>query len=338
MKQQSILGFSSAILCLFVSIAACDKVNLTDAMKVVGQPAGSQTAKGGTSGGGVAGVSTIAQVAGQAVPVSPSIVAKLGNFFYNREIKNREDKNEIEQNTEVNEQMNKVFNRLKEVAQNDPKYGQVAKEMDWKLNTIRDKAMINAKAFSGGGVVIYEGIIPIAKVEGALAALLGHEVIHVLARHDVKRLSGDVAAGAAVIGPSIAAGMGEVDPKIVGPVAGALGVGYLFGVRHAWERSDEHDADCDGLQLAAEAGYDPKKVYDFWERMKNATAEEKKTYRFLDDHPITDERLIYINSKTGDNKSCMERAVEAYKNSLIKLQANDPKNIPNSSEELQRPG
>ena len=319
MRYRSILGLASATAVLFISVTGFDLPKIgggvTPSLPPVEQPTGDQT-----------------------IPISPSIVAKLGNFFYNREIKNREEKKEIEQNTEVNEQMNKVFKRLKDVAQNDPKYGEVAKAMDWKLNTIRDKAMINAKAFSGGGVVIYEGIIPVAKVEGALAALLGHEIIHVLARHDVKRLSGDVAAGAAVIGPSLAAGMGTVDPKIVGPVAGALGVGYLFGVRQAWERSDEHVADCDGLELAAQAGYDPKKVYDFWERMKNATDDEKKTYRFLDDHPITDERLNHINSKTGHNKSCMERAVEVYKNSVIKLQAKDPEAVPNSSQELQKPG
>lgn len=72
--------------------------------------------------------------------------------------------------------------------------------------------------------------------------------------------------------------------------------------------------------------------------MKNATDEEKKTYRFLDDHPITDERLNHINSKTGNNKSCMEHAVEVHKSRVTQLQAINPEAVPNSSEELQKPG
>lgn len=311
MRYRSILGLSSAAIVLFISVTGFDLPKLP--------------------GGGVAS---------PTIPVSPSMIAKLGNFFYDREIKNREEKGENEKDQEVNKQMNKIFNRLKEAAQNDPKYGLVAKEMDWKLNTIRDKAMINAKAFSGGGVAIYEGVFRVAKNEGALGAILGHEMIHILARHDLKRFSGDTAVAASTVASGVALGTSpdKIDRQAIAAVTGALGIGYLFGGRQAWERSQEHDADCDGLELAAKAGYDPSVIEAFWERMKNATEEDKKTYRFLDDHPINQERLDHINSKTSNNKSCKENAVDTYKNQVTRLQAKSKEDVPDSSEELRNPG
>jgi Zn-dependent protease with chaperone function len=294
MTYRQIIGFSSVTLCLCISIAACDKVNLTEVMKV-----GGQATEGGTPGGGQTGLANlpIPQQLLSNLPVSvpPSVVAKLGNGFYNWEISRKE--NEKETTPKVTEQMTRIFDLLKAAALSDQTYGTVAKEMDWQLNTLKENIAM-AKAFPGGGIVIYDGVFPIAKNEDALAAILGHEMAHVLKQHEVKRLTGDVAVAAATLGPAIASGMGKVDPKVIGPVAGALGVGYLFGVRPHWQQSQELEADCLGLELAAKAGYDPEKVKGFWRRMMDIKDKNPNAMpEFLNDHPIDKDRLNHIENQ-----------------------------------------
>jgi predicted Zn-dependent protease len=245
--------------------------------------------------------------------VTPSTLANWGNTEYNKEIEQRKENNELETNTSVTDQMNRIFDQLKSAALADQEYGAVAKEMDWRLNTIRDKDIAMATAYPGGGVAIYDGVFNVAENEGALAAILGHEMAHVLARHGLKRLAGHVAVAGATAGAATALAM---DPKkrerqVIAGITGALALGYLVGGRQAWERTQEHDADCLGLKLAAKAGYDPKKIEGFWRKMEeNKEANEK--YQFLNDHPIDKDRLDHINKLDDNNTSCMSRSQEVY--------------------------
>jgi Peptidase family M48 len=307
MKILSILGLSSATLCLCISVTACDKVNLTEVAKVGNQLAGSQTAYGGTSGGGIAGSPVGQLLSNVPISVPTSVVAKLGNGLYNWEVGRKEK----ETTPKVINQMTHIFDLLKTVVLSDQTYSAVAKEMDWQLNTLKENIAM-AKAFPGGGIAIYTGVIPIAQNEAALAAILGHEMAHVLKQHEVNRLTGDVAVAAATLGPAIASGMGKVDPKVVGPVAGALGVGYLFGVRPHWQQSQELEADCLGLELAVKAGYDPEKIKGFWRRMMDIKDTNPNAMpEFLNDHPIDKDRLKHIEDR------CMPAAKSNY-NEMVK--------------------
>lgn len=311
MRRQSILGFSSAALCLCISVAACDKANLTEVMKLAGQVTGDQTAEGGTSGSGVAGLLKDAPVPDEKPPaVSPAKLASLGNELYNKEIEQRKEKNEIETNNKVTDQMDRIFDQLKSAALADQEYGAVAKEMDWRLTTIRDKEIVMAKAYPGGGVAIYNGVFHVAENEGALAAILGHEMAHVLARHELKRIAGHAAVAAAAVGSGVALAMKpeKRDRQVIAGITGALAIADLFGGRQAWERAQEHDADCLGLRLSARAGYDPKKLEGFWQRMKAIEDSEgaKNKYQFLNDHPITPDRLDHIKD------TCIPKAQEVY--------------------------
>jgi predicted Zn-dependent protease len=294
MKRQHVLGLSSATIFLFLSVAACDTINIP--------------------GGGAAGLRKDAPAPDDKPPaVSPSALASLGNELYNKEVEQRKGKNEIETNTTVTVQMDHIFNQLKSAALTDEEYGAVAKEMDWRLNTIRDKNVVMAKAYPGGGIAIYDGVFDVAKNEGALAAILGHEMAHVLARHELKRMAGHAAVAGATLGSAIALALkpDKRDRQVIAGVTGAAALGYLVGGRQAWERAQEHDADCLGLRLAAKAGYDPKKIEGFWQdMMKNTEANDK--YQFLNGHPVNDDRLKHINELDNNNKSCMSRSQEVY--------------------------
>ena len=314
MQRQSTLRHLGSVIFLFVSVAACDKATLTEAMKVADQVTGGQTAEGGTSGGEVAGSLKDAPVADDnSADTSPSTLANWGNTEYNKEIQQRKEKNEIETSTSVTTQMDRIFSQLKSAALTDQEYGTVAKEMDWRLNTIRDQKVVMAKAYPGGGVAIYDGVFNIAENEGALAAILGHEMAHVLARHGLKRMAGHVAVAGATVGAATALALDHKkrERQVIAGITGALALGYVAGGRQLWERSQEHEADCLGLTLAAKAGYDPKKIEGFWRKMQE-NKEANDTYQFLNDHPIDKDRLDHISKLDDNNTSCMSRSQEVY--------------------------
>lgn len=303
MNVRSMLGLSTAALCICITVAACDKINLAEVAKVGNQLAGSQAAEGGPSGGGMAGSPLTGQLLSN-IPISVphSVVATLGNAIYDWEVGRRTK----ETNEKVTTQVDDIFDRLKEAASAHPTYGAAAKEIEWRLATLRED-MEQAKAFPGGGIAVYEGVFPVAKVEGALAALLGHEMAHVLARHELKRLTGDVAVAASNVASAVALGTSpdKIDRQAITAVTGALGIGYVVGGRQHWERSQELDADCLGLELSARAGYDPKKFRDFWEDM-GKTQKPGDTFQFLNDHPMNEDRLAHIKD------TCMAPAEKAF--------------------------
>ncbi|HXA95350.1 MAG TPA: M48 family metallopeptidase, partial [Candidatus Dormibacteraeota bacterium] len=59
----------------------------------------------------------------------------------------------------------------------------------WEFRVIQDDKQANAFALPGGKVAVYTGILPITKDEAGLAAVLGHEIGHVVARHGGERVS-----------------------------------------------------------------------------------------------------------------------------------------------------
>lgn len=303
MKRQSILGFPGAALCLCISVAACDKANLTEVMKVAGQAAAGQTAEGGMAGS----LKDEPEADGKPPDISPSTLANWGNTEYRKEIEQRKDKNEIETNAKVTSQMNRIFDQLKSAALADQEYGAVAKEMDWRLNTIRDQKVVMATAYPGGGVAIYDGVFNVAENEGALAAILGHEVAHVLARHGLKRMAGHIAVAGATVGAATALAMDhkKLDRQIIAGVTGAAALGYVAGGRQLWERAQERDADCLGLKLAANAGYDPRKIKKFWRTMSETEGANDK-FTFLNEHPINEDRLTHIE------ETCLPPAEKIY--------------------------
>ncbi|GKS59574.1 hypothetical protein YTPLAS18_31010 [Nitrospira sp.] len=248
-----------------------------------------------------------------APPVTPSMMAAVSNGLYNWEV----GRKEREEDPKITGQMLRVFENMKHAALSDPVHAEVAREMDWRLAVLRDYKTSMADAYPGGGIAIYEGVFEVAENEGALAAILGHEIGHVLARHELKQLSGDAAVALGTAGPAITSGTApdKLDPKAIGPVAGALGLGYVFGVRQPVQRENELEADCLGLVLTAKAGYDPKKSEGFWRRMDEEPGASDK-YDFLNGHPMNEERFTHIR------ETCLPPALEVYE----KLDAPDRKN------------
>jgi predicted Zn-dependent protease len=187
------------------------------------------------------------------------------------------------------EPVKRVAARIVEAAKRS-KYSEMAKQFQWEVTVIKDDKTANAFALPGGKMAVYTGIFPVAKTEAGLAAVMGHEVVHALARHGAERMSqGQVAnVGLQVVGAAI--GMSGGNPMLGQATMAALGLGAQVGVLLPFSRKHESEADYVGILLAADAGYDPCESVALWERMAQLSTGGGPA-EFLSTHPSHDTRI-----------------------------------------------
>ena len=187
------------------------------------------------------------------------------------------------------EPVRRVAARIIEAAKRS-KYAEMANQFQWEVTVIKDDKTMNAFALPGGKIAVYTGIFPVAKTEGGLAAVLGHEVTHALARHGAERMSQGQLTNAAlqVLGTATGAAGGNA---MLGQAAmAALGAGAQVGVLLPFSRKHESEADYIGILLAADAGYDPRESIHLWERMEQMSG-GKGPSEFLSTHPGHETRI-----------------------------------------------
>ena len=187
------------------------------------------------------------------------------------------------------EPVKRVAARIVEAAKRS-KYAEMAKQFQWEVTVIKDDKTANAFALPGGKMAVYTGIFPIAKTEAGLAAVMGHEVVHALARHGAERMGqGQVAnIGLQVVGAAV--GLSSKNPMLGQATMAALGAGAQVGVLLPFSRKHESEADYVGILLAADAGYDPRESIALWERMGQASGGGGPA-EFLSTHPSHDTRI-----------------------------------------------
>jgi predicted Zn-dependent protease len=182
---------------------------------------------------------------------------------------------------QVNAMVQRVGSRIAAVT--DLKY-------QWEFRVIADDKQVNAFALPGGKVAVYTGILPVTRDEAGLAAVLGHEIGHVLARHGGERLSQQMGVQTVT---QLLAGMASSNPATVELVSAALGAGASVGVLLPWGRAQESEADHLGLILMAKAGYDPHASLELWSRMAEA-AKGQRPSEWLSTHPSEATRIQQI--------------------------------------------
>ena len=160
----------------------------------------------------------------------------------------------------------------------------------WEFRVIQDDKQVNAFALPGGKVAVYTGMLPVTRDEAGLAAVLGHEIGHVLARHGGERVSQQMGVQTAT---QVLAGMASSNPATVQLVSAALGAGASVGVLLPWGRAQESEADHLGLILMAKAGYDPRAALELWKRRAEA-AKGQRPPEFLSTHPSEATRIQQI--------------------------------------------
>ncbi len=183
------------------------------------------------------------------------------------------------------------------------------KDYKWEYNLVDDKA-VNAWCMPGGKIVVYTGILPIAKGEAGLAAILGHEVAHALANHGQQRMS----AGMIQQGVAVAGNIAIKDEKSRNAFNQYYGVGSQVGVMLPFSRSHETEADSIGIILMAIAGYNPDEAAELWKRMSSQSGGQAPP-ELLSTHPSNQSRIANLTALASKAKEEARKfGVTSFKN------------------------
>lgn len=164
------------------------------------------------------------------------------------------------------------------------------KGFKWEYNLVQSPEA-NAWCMPGGKIAIYTGILPITKTEAGLAAVMGHEVAHAIAKHGNERMSQTL--GAQLLGAAGSVALSSKNPQQANAFNQAFGVSSQLGLL-AFSRKHELEADEMGMMFMAKAGYHPKEAIDLWRRM--AAQGGQKPPEFLSTHPHESTRIAKLQA------------------------------------------
>ena len=168
---------------------------------------------------------------------------------------------------------------------------------DWEYILIDKKNMRNAFCMPGGKIGVFSGILEVTKNTDGLAAVMGHEIAHAVAKHSVERMSRGVALN---IGTMIVDGLSGGKLSQVNRSTGMNTVGMIsqIGIMNPFNRKQETEADYLGMIFASLSGYDIRETPKIWERMEKFS-KGKKGSDFLSTHPSPENRMKKIDEWTN---------------------------------------
>ena len=189
-------------------------------------------------------------------------------------------KAKFSQNAEWNAMVQRVAQRIAKAS---------GKDYQWEAVLI-DSPEVNAWCMPGGKIAVYTGIMPVLKTEGALAAVMGHEVAHATLKHGMTRYArakqnnyiGLIVAGASVVGGELLCKTEQC--KQLAQLGGVAAGFTMMFLDRKFSREDESSADKEGQLYMARAGYDPSESLKLWERM-NASKQGNEPPEFVSTHP-----------------------------------------------------
>jgi predicted Zn-dependent protease len=150
----------------------------------------------------------------------------------------------------------------------------------WEVVVFDDKSP-NAFALPGNKIGVHTGMLKLVGNQEQLAAVIGHEIGHVLAKHSNERASQEMAMSQ---GLNILQAMTQPTSALGQLGFGLLGVGAEYGVLKPYGRTQESEADIIGVDLMAKAGFDPRFSISLWQKMEQAT-QGKQPVEFMSTHP-----------------------------------------------------
>tara|TARA_B100001769_G_scaffold261734_1_gene243466 strand:- start:447 stop:1274 length:828 start_codon:yes stop_codon:yes gene_type:complete len=163
----------------------------------------------------------------------------------------------------------------------------------WEYILIDNKKIKNAWCMPGGKIAVYTGLLDITKNKNGLAAVMGHEVAHAVAKHSVERASRGVLINTTFQITDILTG-GKISQ--VNRTTGMDTVGLLaqLGLMNPFNRKQETEADYLGLIFSSLSGFDVRETTKIWERMREAN-KGKEPPEFMSTHPSSTNRINQIN-------------------------------------------
>ena len=169
---------------------------------------------------------------------------------------------------------------------------------DWEYILIDKKKVRNAWCMPGGKIAVYTGILEATKNTNGLAAVMGHEIAHAVAKHSVERASRSVLLNTGTQLIDIFSG-GKLSQ--VNRTTGMNTVGLLsqIGLMNPFNRKQESEADYLGMIFSSLSGYDIRETVKIWERMKKLN-KGKAPPEFMSTHPSSENRIKKLNEKMNE--------------------------------------
>ena len=199
--------------------------------------------------------------------------------------------------TEIKEIGKKMENSIGEYfyqsKMNDP-----TANFDWEYILIDNKKVRNAWCMPGGKIAVYTGILDVTKNTNGLAAVMGHEIAHAVAKHSVERASRGalLKTGTQLIDIFTGGKLSQVNRA-----TGMNTVALLsqLGIMNPFNRKQESEADYLGLIFSSLSGYDIRETEKIWVRMKEFN-KGKAPPEFMSTHPSADNRIKKIKDWTNE--------------------------------------
>lgn len=152
----------------------------------------------------------------------------------------------------------------------------------------------NAFALPGGRIGINSGLLKVAENPDQLAAVVGHEIGHVIARHGNERLTQQLGIQGVLMVIALASD-GDVSDNAL---MRALGLGSQLGITLPFSRAHEAEADRIGLKLIARAGFNPKQSVELWRNMMEVA--DDQSFELLSTHPHHESRIAVLQEYMPD--------------------------------------
>ncbi len=169
---------------------------------------------------------------------------------------------------------------------------------DWEYILIDKKKVRNAWCMPGGKIAVYTGILEATQNTDGLAAVMGHEIAHAVAKHSVERASRAtlVNTGTQLLDIFSGGKLSEVN-RTTG--INTVGLITQLGLLNPFNRKQESEADYLGMIFSSLSGYDIRETVKIWERMKKLN-KGKEPPEFMSTHPSSSNRIKDLSEKMNE--------------------------------------
>jgi predicted Zn-dependent protease len=229
----------------------------------------------------------------QLMIVSESAAINKSSSLYDSMINAFDKKNKVSNDTALNQRVQTITNRLVERA---ILYKPDSQKWKWQVNVIESEE-VNAFCMAGGKMAVYTGLLDkIQPTDDELAQVMAHEISHALANHTAEKMSVDllskIAIGAVTVAVAVAdqsthQNQRQQNTRTTQDLAIVAGAAFVTLPN---SRGAETEADKLGIELAAQAGYNPQSAISLWEKMMAETGNKSKG-DFMSTHPSPSNRI-----------------------------------------------